>query len=436
MVAANNAVLYNAAIEGFVAGTVKGRWLTAKNSGTPPAIGTADPSYAALVQQATYFAEALDVAVPTDDTAAPQPAGTQPISVITTGVAIAPTTGAIQCGQLAKTRLFSGTSLGYAEGRYYPQPTELTNTQLAALATSVAATYQQVAEGVLQPLVTSPATNNEVLFFAAYAGIIAGCFSATPNGLPAPQLLTFEGYAQELAAAIDAGIANDATISTGASQGPALAPTTGAIQIAQVGKSKLLYSITLAVCEQRNPLSVGLTTIPEWQAWAATIAPAVIAGYKALIGGLTTGTSTSVLNPLLYNEAYCGFIAGHFGGRPLTSTSTTDPWYVATGAAAVAFAAEVDATVGASDVAGTPVPAGTQAITVGGETPTAIVPTTGTIQEGELGKSGLIWAICRGVEWGRPLLNSALDTTSSTYLAIAQSVVALYLDLATVLTTP
>jgi hypothetical protein len=435
MTAANNALLYNAALEGFVAGTVKGRWLTAVNSGTPPAIGTKDPSYLALVGQAAFFAEALDAAVPTDDTASPQPAGTEAISVITTGVAIATTTGPISFGQLSKTRLFAATALGYVEGRYYPQPTALTNTQLASLAASVALTYQQIAVPVTQPFTSTPVTNNELLYFAAYAGIVAGCFSATPGGVPSSQFLLFEGYAQFLSSAIDAAIANDATISTNASQGPAAAPSTGAIQLAQLGKTKLLYSIALAVSEQRNPLSVGLTTTPEYEAWAAEVAPAIIAAYKALVGGVTTG-ATAILNPLLWNEAYAGFIAGKFAGRPITATSSTDASYVAIGAAAVAFATEVDLTVGAADVAGTPVPTGTQAITASAEPNIPIIPTTGTIQEGELGKTGILWAICRGVQWQRPLLNSALDTTASYYLGIAQSIVALYLDLAVALTTP
>jgi hypothetical protein len=435
MVAANNALLFNAALEGFVAGTVKGRWLTAINSGTPPATGTKDPSYLALVGQAAFFAEALDAAVPTDDVASPQPAGTQAISVITTGVAIATTTGPIQFGQLSKCRLFAGTALGFVEGRYYPQPSTLTNTQLASLAASVAATYQQIALPVVQPVTISPVSNNELLYYAAYAAAIAGTFSATPGGIPSAQLGAVEGYIQFLASAIDAGIANDATISTNASGGPAAAPSTGAIQIAQYGKTKLLYSIVLAVSEQRNPLSLGFTTNPEFQAWAAEVAPAIIGAYKALVGGVTVG-ATAILNPLLYNEAYAGFIAGKFAGRPITATSSTDASYVAIGAAATAFATEVDATVGAADVAGTPVPAGTQAITTSAEPNGAIIPTTGTIQEGQLGKTGILWAICRGVEWGRPLLGNALDTTASAYLPIAQSVVALYLDLAAALTTP
>jgi hypothetical protein len=436
MVAPNNAILYNASIESFVAGLVRDRWLTEKNTGTPPAIGTADPSYAAIVAQATNFAVELDSKIPTDDVASPQPAGTQAISVVTTGVAIAPTTGPIQFGQISKYRLFAASVLGMVEGRYYGQPANLTASQLSSLAASVAATYNQVAIVVVQPLAPVTPTNNELLYFAAYAGAVAGTFSATPGGIPADLLLAAEGYIQFLCVAIDAAIANDATISTGASNGPAVAPSTGAIQTAQLGKTRLLYSIVLATQQARNPISVGLTTNPEFTAWGVAVAPAIVAAYKAMVGGLTPAGSGSILNPVLYNEAYCGFVAGKLSGRPITSTSATDPNYVAISAAAVAFATEVDAAVGAGDFAGTAVPTGTQAITVSAEPNTTIVPTTGTIQEGQLGKTGLMWAICRGVQNGRPLLGDSLDTTAASYSAIAQSIVALYLDLTLALLTP
>jgi hypothetical protein len=111
-----------------------------------------------------------------------------------------------------------------------------------------------------------------------------------------------------------------------------------------------------------------------------------------------------------------------------------DANYVAVAAAAKAFALAIDAAVGSSDNSGTPVPAGSVPINL--EAVTAI-PSSGTTQEAQLGKTGLLWGICRGTMRGRPLLGNALDATVSTYAVVAQSIVALYLEMASVcLNTP
>lgn len=438
MTAANNALLYNAVLEGVLAGVISGRPLTAKNTGTPPAIGTADASYSAIVGQATDIAVAIDALIPTDDTASPQPAGTQPISVITTGVAIVPSTGAIQYGQIGKSRLLSAAVMGFMEGRNYGQNGSvaiLPSVDLTALATIISANYEFFATALAQPH-SSPVINNQLIYQAAYNAFLAGSLLKNPSTF-SNDAVTVEiaGTASELALAVDALIPFDATISASSSNGAALAPSTDVIQQTQFGKFRLIYSIVLAYYEGRNTLSNQLTNSALIAAWVATQGPNIAAMYNASVGNIFVSGAAVKNNPLLWNEAYCGFIAGNLAGRPTTSTSNTDTAYEAIAAAAVAFANEVDTTVGAPDVVGTPVPTGTQPIS-NAEGAGALPPTTGTIQEGELGKTGLMWAICRAQIHGRPLLNNTLDTTASTYSALAQSIVALYLVSALALTTP
>lgn len=450
MTAPNNAILYNAAISGMVAGSVRGRRLTAVNTGTPPAIGTADPSYAAIASECTAFATEVDGALPNDHAGAANPTGTQAISVITTGVGIVPSTGAIQMGQVGKARLLESLCLGIIDSRYYAQPVALTSAQFASLAALIKFAYDLYAIVYVQP-VTAPATiNNQMVYFAAFNATLAAIFAGNPD-VSSDSNTTIASTAGSAAAAValavDAGIAYDAAISQGASNGlPAVVEpdATNSVQLAELGKYRLVHSITLAVLEARNTFSmIGQfsTNSPAIADWGTKVAAAIIAMYKASVGDLQTAPTTggTPLNPGLWNEAYCGFIAGNLAGRPITSTSSTDTAYEDIAAAAQAFANEVDAVVGASDFAGTAVPTGTQAITNAtgeGSGNCYIVPTTGTIQEGELGKSGIMWAICRGTNHGRPLLNAAADTVAATYTNVAKGIVALYLELATVLNTP
>jgi hypothetical protein len=445
----DNALLYNAAISGMTAGSIKGRWLTAVNSGTPPAIGTADPSYAAIASQCTAFATEVDSLLPNDHAGSVNPAGTQAISVVGTGVAIVPSTGAIQMAQLGKARLLEALAHGAIEGRYYAQPTALTAAELASVATQIEDAYDVLAAVYVQP-VTSPDTlNNQLIYYGAYNGAIAGMLAGCPDVSQVDNegefLNALSLIALTLAAAVDTGIAYDATITQAAENGLPAVPepdATNIIQMAELAKYRLMHSIAFATMYQRNALSLVLSQFgnnaPALATWCTSVAAPLIALYKATVGNLiTTLVASTINNPGLWNEAYAGFIAGNFAGRPITDTSDTDPNYEAVSNAAVAFATEVDAAVGAQDLAGGPVPTGTTAITVDSdEKPTVIIPTTGTIQEAELGKTGIMWAICRGVNHGRPLLGTTADTTDATYSAISQSVVALYLKLATVLNTP
>ena len=452
MATPNNALLYNAAAEGLVAGAVKGRWLTAVNSGTPPAIGTPDPAYAALAVQVTALATEFDSKVTNDHAGAAQPTGTQAISVVTTGVAIVPSTGAIQFGELIKTRLMAALSISVLEGRPY---TALTSAELSAVATAVSAIYLDAAAFVVQPANFLVSVNNQLLIFAAFAGAIAGMNLGGNTSFPTDtqaNVTQFLAYALALAEAIDALVANDASISASAGTGnggAAIAPepdSDAVIQLNQLGKVRLMYSCVLAYLEARSPgsITVGASSAPanetEILAWGTSNAPAVVALYKAGLVNLQIAP-VNLFNPELWNQAYCGYIEGVMSGRPFTATSSTDPNYVAVCLAAKAFATEVDTTVAASDNSGVPVPTGTSPITfLFQESPpqnSDIVPTTGTITEAQNGKGGLMWAICRGVNWGRSILGiPATDNTAATYANIAESVVALYLELATVLNTP
>jgi hypothetical protein len=443
MVAPNNALLYNAAIEGLVAGAIKGRWLTKKNSGTPPAIGTPDAAYAALATQAVQLANEFDAAVPNDHAGAAQPTGTQAISVVTTGVAIVPSTGAIQFGQIEKSRLMSACAINVLEGRPY---TAIPSAELSGIATGVAALYLAAAAAIEQPQSALVSVNNQLLLYSVYAGMIAGANLGTDSSNPASDFTSLEAYAISLAVAVDALITNDAGISNAAGTGnggSAIAPepdTGFVIQLNQLGKTRLMYSCTLAYLEGRSPPSITGATTGTITAWGVSNAGPIAALYKAGLVNLKV-VPVNLFNPELWNQAYCGYIEGVMAGRPFHSSSSTAPHYVAVAAAAAAFATEIDTTVGAIDVAGTPVPVATQAISVnvteGPTTNSDIVPTTGTITEGQIAKGGIMWAICRGVMWGRNILGiTAEDNVAATYLNIANSVVALYLELATILNTP
>lgn len=443
MATPNNALLYNAAIEGLVAGAIKGRWLTKKNSGTPPAIGTPDAAYAALAAQATQLATEFDSKVTNDHAGAAQPTGTQAISVVTTGVAIVPSTGAIQFGQIEKSRLMSACAINVLEGRPY---TAIPAAELSGIATGVAALYLAAAAEIVQPQDALVSINNQLLLYSVYAGVIAGANLGSDSSNPNTDFATLAAYAISLAVAVDALVANDAGISAGAGTGnggAAIAPepdTGFVIQLNQLGKTRLMYSATLAYMESRSPVSITAATVDTVTAWGVSNAPAIAALYKAGLVNLQV-VPVNLFNPELWNQAYCGYIEGVMSGRPFTATSPTDANYVAVCLAAKAFATEIDTTVGAIDVAGTPVPVATTAISVNvQEGPTLnsdIVPTTGPVTEAQQAKGGILWAICRGVMWGRSILGiPSEDNTAATYLNIANSVVALYLELATILNTP
>ena len=468
----NNNLFYNAAIEGYVAGSLKGRTLAGGspiaplvNSGTPPAIGaTPDPSFAAIALAATSWAGTLDAAIPTDDSASPQPAATIPTSVITTGVAIVPSTdatGETQFAQLAKARLVALASLGVFSGRYDAQPPAdfdiidgtPTAIDYTSRATIIAAFYQKFAASVI----AGASANNLILSFGCAWGGFAALLSGSPESAPidtlTEQALAFAGA---LAGTVDLLIPFDATITISDVNGFPLAPTgapSGPQQF-QYAKMRLIESITLAYLEERNTFGLaaqnpGSDLSPALAAWATANAPVIANAYAGLLAGLDLSTTSTGNNPTLYNEAYCGFVAGALAARPFgfgpvsgdeppAVLPSSDPFYAAIADAAVAFALEVDTTVGGIDSTahGTiPTGAGTQPITVTTSGTQGVVsPTTGALQTAQMGKTGLMWGLCRAVQWGKPLVGNVDDVTPSTYSPAAQSIVAAYLELCTALT--
>ena len=468
----NNNLFYNAAIEGYVAGSLKGRTLAGGspiaplvNSGTPPAIGgTPDPSFAAIALAATSWARALDAAIPTDDSESPQPATSIPTSVITTGVAIVPSTdatGETQFAQLAKARLIAITSYGVFSGRYDAQPPadfdiidgEPTAISYTSRASLVAALYQEFAGTVI----AGASGNNLILAFGCtwggFAAILGGSPESAPVDTTTEQAFAFIGA---LAVATDLLIPFDATITISDVNGFPLAPTgaPSGPQQRQYAKMRLIESITLAYLEGRNTFGLaaqnpGSKLSPAIAAWAAANAPVVANAYVGLTAGLDLSTTSAHNNPTLFNEAYCGFVAGALAARPFgfgpisgdeppAVLPSSDPSYAAIAAAAAAFATQVDSTVGGIDSTahGTiPTGSGTQPITVTtAATQAAVSPTTGALQTAQMGKTGLMWGLCRAVQWGKPLVGNVDDVTPSTYSPAAQSIVAAYLELCTVLT--
>lgn len=456
----NNALLWNAFVAALASGAVKSRPLTATNMASPgvpaipPAIGTADAGYESLANQALAFCEQCDSDLPNDHAGAPNPAGSQHISVITTGLAIAPTTGTITWGQTGKEMLAKALALAIVEGRGYAFPSVLTSAEVVTVAAAIEDAYDVLA-GLFIPYETLDLTIvNGLLFGSAYDGMLAGMFAGNPSlfnaaSTPDTALATALGdVAAVFALAVDGGIAYDATITTASSNGlPLPANTSAADAEAQYGKTQLMFSLAMAAFYHRDATSLIAQfneDEPATTAWATAVAAPVIIAYKALVAGVSAYTPTTVLNPILWNAAYAGFIAGELTGRPFEFTSTTDPALLALLAAAKVFATEVDATLGAADTTASPIPAtqvGGQSgvgITVSSEgSSTTLNPTTGTILEAGTAKTNLLWGLCRAWYFKRWLNNSILDTTATTYATSAQAIVALYLETAFVaLNTP
>lgn len=105
---ANNALLFNGALDGFVSGALAGSYQT-------------DPvqaDYAAIVNQAVVFATAMDAAIPTDTAGSPQPPGTPGISVAG-GAAINPSgSSAVAESQALKQSLMKDLCFTFAFQRY------------------------------------------------------------------------------------------------------------------------------------------------------------------------------------------------------------------------------------------------------------------------------------------------------------------------------
>jgi hypothetical protein len=487
----NNVLIYNASIVGYLAGHIRGRRLTQVNTGTPPSIGVPSPSYASLASEATQWAEALDATIAPDISPNGVPTGTQYISVVTGGVGVAiaptsvaspppPTGGQITQAQIAKVRLIEMLSLAAFETRYYAQPEPLTDAEFASLASTVSGSYLGTSGSgiVLADIASTPViglTNNNLIGQAVFDGFIGGLLLLNQGSAQAVPITALAySAAAVLAFEVDALVPFDASITVSTGDHDALTP--GVISTAnagteslQIGKTRLMLSIVLAVMETRSTFSlsqfgtgvggIGSVDLAAIGAWAEEVAPAIAAVYTACVGNSNAGaftpgspgivgsaaTAPPVPTPMgsgpdelwnvgLFNEAYCGFIAANLSGRPITATSSADPFYVALAMAAQVFAKQTDLAVAAADTTGSDVPTGTQFITAGGDFGANLAPpATGPIQQGILGKTGVMWAICRGVQHGRPLIGNLLDTTAATYTTVTASIVSLYLEIATIL---
>ena len=384
--------------------------------------------------------------------------------------------GAVAQAQLAKGRLVEMLSLSAFEERWYASPRQgqfqsaLTAAEFAPLAGLISGSYLGTTGLALADIGSnlSGFTNNNLLAQAAFDGFIGGILVGNQGDVgPITQttlaFATGAGYAFEIDALVpfDSSITISTTNQGALPPGTFTSPSSLGTESMEVGKTRLMLSIALATIEARTTFSLQQfagANEAAITAWSQEVAPPVAACYTACVGLANAGayvpgspgivgdgttptpqrpTVNGLWNVGLYNEAYCGFIAGVLAGRPITSNKTSDSFYVALAAAAQVFAAQIDLTVGASDVTGADVPTGTQFITFGDEGGANLMaPTTGPVQQGVLGKTGLMWAICRGVMHGRPLLGNALDVTPATYEAISTSIVALYLEMTTALQLP
>lgn len=105
---ANNALLYNAAFSGYLAGALAGAYQT-------------DPTqadYAPIVNQAVVFATAMDAAITNDAAATPQPAGTPPISIAGGAAIVGAGTTPLVEAQSVKPGLLQMLCFGMAFQRY------------------------------------------------------------------------------------------------------------------------------------------------------------------------------------------------------------------------------------------------------------------------------------------------------------------------------
>lgn len=120
--AANNFILFNAALNGFIGGAQSGRVLT-------DAVAS---DYAALVTAGVAFATKLDSIIANDSTIS--------ATTGTTGSALAPTTGAIADAQASKSQLIGTLARSVLSGRY---STDAIQADYSVTATACAALYAQ-----------------------------------------------------------------------------------------------------------------------------------------------------------------------------------------------------------------------------------------------------------------------------------------------------
>jgi len=132
---ASNALLFNAALTGFMSGMIAGQ----------PIVDAVQANYAAAVAEAAAFATEIDSLIATDTAGSPQPVGSIGIS-IAGGAAIIPVATAPFESQVAKASLMQALSFGAAFQRFKTGDTAVS---FLTLASAVRAAYfQTVLSGV------------------------------------------------------------------------------------------------------------------------------------------------------------------------------------------------------------------------------------------------------------------------------------------------
>jgi hypothetical protein len=133
--AIKNVLLYNAALNGYVAGSFAG--------GYP--VDNVQADYADIVAQGVTYAAALDALIAEDLVGSPQPATTVGISVDSAGVGVAISgagSAALVEAQSAKPQLMFALSFGAAFGRW---STTVTAADFAVLVAAIKAIYFEAA---------------------------------------------------------------------------------------------------------------------------------------------------------------------------------------------------------------------------------------------------------------------------------------------------
>src|SRR5208337_4904708 len=166
---------------------------------------------ASLALQALNFAQETDGDLPNDNGAPANPSGTVAISVIHTGVAIVPSTGAITFGQIVKDLILKGLVTGIVEGRGYAFPTVLTTTELSSVAALIEAAYDIFAQIVTQPITIPNTIHNQLITYGAFAGGFAGALVNSPallngGGFGDPFVLAIIDGMGEMAFGVDTGV--------------------------------------------------------------------------------------------------------------------------------------------------------------------------------------------------------------------------------------
>jgi len=105
---ANNILLYNAALNGFISGALAGAYQ----------VDPIQADYTAIVSQAVVFAAAMDAAVPLDWGFGPQPPGTIEISNPDSTARTAAANSAQVEAQTIKPQLMQALCFGFAFQRY------------------------------------------------------------------------------------------------------------------------------------------------------------------------------------------------------------------------------------------------------------------------------------------------------------------------------